>query len=1310
MYSVLLGSYGSNQSKIEIRQDPATQDIKGYRYLNNQMEPSCYPLKKINVERIKEDPSLIISLHRDGFEPTINAKGKIEWVIDRIATYIRDRSATVDRYSNDSNSNLLSSASSSSPIDRGSSSSVNDSQTSVNPPLPTTQEADPQLSIRPLLPLAENPLRETHPLGFPLGASRRDYSEKYPEWCENVLSRPRIRGSSYEKAIKKCEQMAGLENQRCELEQMKKGWKNAIDRAIKIILEFNEVNLLDLNQIYSQFKTIYGNVYQFIFIQIQNVEKLKNDKHAFLSCFQRDFYDELKDVFLEMDQAPFNNIRLDIFESQIQTDDEASSSEIKKLQDEYPDSAGKIEELARLAQGFVQRKRNELTHKVNDYLCWPEVSSCWQLIFKRCPDLKEKYHQMKRMRFSSLVDIGRGYQADCYKDPYITLFSKIVAACERFAASPQKGTDQLNQLKQEIGEIYVLLNNKLDHFDRRIEPLVFLRDVIQIILKWPGEYELSQGEKLYISNAVYFLISISNKSLTAEPEIPYNYQNIPEKEKSDAVRVLASKKTTAQKREACRMLLYSRIPWKALIAIGSLFHGGGGIKPEQIAYNRRLLGEALIDLFDEFRIIEAAMTDLIEFELSEFTDSPSLQPPTDLPEDCFRYIHLLGDRQQILNSLNEICGILQWWETTPLDASQVNEIRVKYAVLRTIQMVGELSKTLRQAGLLNVNESASRCIEQLRDLLAHLEKFKVNKRLQALLKMDNLPGCQIVAIIEDFKELLHYFMRERIEVSKAREWLEIKNLQNVDQDLPQLEVNNLRTLVVYLDSQISLEEQTALRMTVMGEEARNKRREIYQIKEEFLAGCYERLACEEKIAELSSEEATKALFTQSFSLERSACEEELAERSCSEEDKKTLLSQFLSRKRASLEQEIAELSSEEVKKRLLINVLSQLRTSCKKKIEKLPLSKKKKELLYSLMLIQLDPRHYYRRGVHFRSGATDPRMLNVIKKYADNKKTPDDEKALFRKLREKLLEGRLSAEGDSSSEEASPRIHDAQEQFSAIIALRKERGTCNPELENVESRFIELTETLDAFSQRKKREIEPILHSFDVYEDDSDIDHEVTRLIERMEVNSINPDELSLAILALGVDGDVSWQNTFDQYRLRLAKGAAPTAKGAVKDTLQFDLAKIKWSMTSILGILDQLHGLLPEDRDVYHHDKTLQLACQFLYSSFRGRAITLEYGIEFLKSTLPDHRHQLNAIQETLNRVIDQANGVLHVHGAAEVSTLTPFGQAFVEGLFLDQLAKDASIGKDRQLTINSLRTQLRALLEVIESRESSSVVSSST
>jgi hypothetical protein len=105
-----------------------------------------------------------------------------------------------------------------------------------------------------------------------------------------------------------------------------------------------------------------------------------------------------------------------------------------------------------------------------------------------------------------------------------------------------------------------------------------------------------------------------------------------------------------------------------------------------------------------------------------------------------------------------------------------------------------------------------------------------------------------------------------------------------------------------------------------------------------------------------------------------------------------------------------------------------------------------------------------------------------------------------------------------------------------------------------------------------------------------------------------------------------------------------------------------------------------------------------------------LEYGIEFLKSILPGHRHQLNTIQEILNRVIDQANGVLHVHVAAEVSTLTSFGQAFAEGFFLDQLAKDTSIGKDRQFTINSLRTELRVLLEFIESPENASVWSSSS
>lgn len=1209
MYPVFLASYGNNFHKIEFRQDPITQDIRGYRYINNQIELPGYPLKKKDFSRLSNNAiERISSLHHSGFEPTINAKGKIEWV--------RDQSNIVDSHSQTSSSS--SSSSSFSISSRGSSSTANHSQIPFNPPLPTTQEADPQLPLRPLLPLAENPLRKTHPLGFPLGASGGDYYERYPEWCENVLSYPRMRGSSYEKEIKRCEQALGLDNGRRGLDQKELKWKAAIDRALKIIQEVQQIDVENLKQLYSQFGTIYENVYQFIFSQLRNVQNLKDRGHFFTIFFQMDFYDELKDVFPERHEAPFNDIRLKILESQTQTDVEASSAKIKKLQEEYPDSAEKIEELARLAQAFVQRKRKELDRKITDYLGWPEVISCWQQIFKRCPNLQENYNQMKRGRFSSLEEISHDPQARFFKDPYIFLFSKVVTACERFVASPQKGADELNQLQEALRD-YEIFNQQLSHFDDRIEPIVFLKDLINNILQWPGVYEMAKGEKHYLSIAVYWLITISNKELTGEPKIPYIYQNIPDKRKADALYALSSpNKTTAQKREACRVLLYSRIPWKALLAIGSLFHGGGGIKPEQIELNRKLLGEVIIDLFNEFHIVEKAMADLIGFELSEFSNSPSLQLPTALPEGCFKHIHLLGDRESIIKNLDEICSILQWWGTTTLDASQVNEKRVKYAVLRTIQMIGELSKNLRQSGLFNVNDSASRCIEQLRDLLAHLEKSKVNKRLQALIEMENLPGCHFGAIIEDFRELLHYFNLQRTNILRAKEWSEMRNLQNVDQNFPHLAVKSFRALVVYLDSHITIEAQAALRLAVMGEDAKNKRSTINQITKEFLAGHYERESCEEKI-------------------------------------------------------------------------------------KKLPLTILKKKALLSGIQSLSNCRHYYRRGAHFRSGATDPRILNVIKKYADNKKTPDDEKELFRKLIEKLSEGRVSLEEESSNEQLSPRIQAAQQQFAAIIALKRSRGTCVSELENVETRFIELTETLDGFVTRKTREVKSILDSFDAYENDSMIDHEVTRLIEKMESNSVSLDELCLSIHTLGIDGEVRWQEAFRQYEGRLAKGAVHPSEVAAESIPQFDFVKMRWTINSILEILDQLHGFLPQDHDHYHRDKTLQLSCQFLYSSFRGRAIKLEYEIEFLKSIYPSYRQHLNAIQDKLNRVIDQANDVLHVHTTTEVSTLTPFGQAFVERLFLGELAKDMSVGQEQQFTINSLRTELRTLLELIESREGS-------
>jgi hypothetical protein len=700
-----------------------------------------------------------------------------------------------------------------------------------------------------LKPLEENPLNGTHPLGVCLGIDASDpYYKAYPNWCETVQSSPRIReGINYERKIQECKDRMSLQEAEEGLSHLEEEYLGNINRAINKILKESEKEP-DERAIHGAIQAIYENVYQLLVMPIKDIlEYMKSPQHMFIMN-QLEFRQELTKHLPSSPKSFHESILDQILAAMMNDKLEVVSHE---LIEKYPQSKEFITELKANAELLIKQTLDKANKEIQDYWKHLDINTCFEIIFRRNLLLSQNYQAMLSGRYYSLKEIPNGIPVNkIHYASYIGKLSFLTKACENFKNSSSEIEVKYWKLKEDCKE-YLQRQNPVIHFQQNVQPLVMFLQCIKNILAWPKKYELAEGEIKYINNNLYYFAFTTNSTMVGKTFISYDFLSISEQDQRDAEAALKKNLSFSKKREACRKLFHARIPWKALQAIGSLLHRSGGVPENEADSNQRLVRSALLDLIQELPVVEHAIEELIEFELAEFFSNTSLSPPKKLPKGCYANIYLLGNASEINRNMKKIEEVLGLWNNRPLTSRDFATSRIKYAILRTIQILGEISKNLGESGILS-DDPIWDCLEELRDLLSHLERHSVSKRLAVLIDSSDQHSINIFSeLCADFRVLREYFYERRSVFNKARTWADHKRIHRQGKEYKTyLELRGLQNLYILLTARISKETAEELHQTYEKETSHQAREEILRIRETFLKGSFDRGTYESDIEKL----------------------------------------------------------------------------------------------------------------------------------------------------------------------------------------------------------------------------------------------------------------------------------------------------------------------------------------------------------------------------------------------------------------------------------------------------------------------------
>lgn len=694
---------------------------------------------------------------------------------------------------------------------------------------------------QPLKPLDKNPLKETHALGFALGICESDpYYKQYPEWCDSVqLTFPRIREMpSYKQAIRECKRRMGIE----EVEQgIDPGEQKHLDKIVRVLTSLIETlsrPKIDHDVIPTAITLIYEEIYQLLICPVCEVcYYIKTPHHIFMHN-QREFRQELG-------QCLPPGITEDLV-SPILGSVEDLEKVSEKIERQYPGHKETIQTLIGKSYLFLQRARQKAQEEIDHYHKNLEIKCCFDAIFKRCPYLADKYRILLQLGvYSSMQEIPRSPSAKIIQASYFPQIIDLLKSCEAFNSST--ADNRFENFKGQC-EQYLKQQKPREHFQSSIVPLIGFLQSLKNILMWPQEYELSPGEVHFIQANLLLFTLITDNSRTGTPTIPYKYLSISEEDKKNAEAILnKGESSLPKKREACRLLLHARIPWAALQALGCLLHKSGGVSEYEAAFNHQLVRDSLDDLIPNLPAAQQTIEELIEFELTECSPAPSIVRPAKLSEGCYVYIQLAGNISGIQRSITKTLQILGFWRNHPLMKTDFMTPKVRYAALRTVQILGELSKNLHDAGVL----SADTCwdsLEELRDLLSHPERISLFKRL--LQWVHQPEGRYVSGFFEDFRTLAEYFDQRARVLKDADTWAKRKKVHESRERPANLELTGIQDLYVFLAAKISREQQLALLETLKKPQAVQAREEIVKIKEEFSHGKFDLQTYQTKIAKL----------------------------------------------------------------------------------------------------------------------------------------------------------------------------------------------------------------------------------------------------------------------------------------------------------------------------------------------------------------------------------------------------------------------------------------------------------------------------
>jgi len=664
-------------------------------------------------------------------------------------------------------------------------------------------------------------------MGFALGiCQNHPYYIAHPAWCENVSSDPHwtLDGKSFKKRMNATKLKMGLDLEE-GFDQSEKEALAKIDQNIQDLLK--NPHLIRVKK-----EKISEAAYELLMLPINEVlHYLKMP--MFIYCTHQSFFREELSKF----GAPFTEEILRSME------DENTDAVKEQLIQREPAHQELIEALATRANDLWQSAKNQATQEITKYWETPSVQLCFEFVFEHYPESFLKFQAALEGRFFSLSEIPRDPSPTIQPPSYLEKIHRLLHAFQT------QTEDALAKTLQE----YLNAKQRADHFQNGVVPLIKISEIVRNAALWPQKYELSSPEIHYLCINFRALFCIGPITPGDQPWIPFKYISIPKEDQKKALAALKNPKSThPDRRKALRLLLHAAIPWKEMQTLANFLNPHGGLPQEAVKKNLHLVESALTDIVPEMRTVLKAIERLLDFEASEYAPPPDqpLSPPPALSGDCYAHLHLLASCADIQYTMNQTKEELSRWENIPLLSSDFRTPKVIFAILRTVQILGEVTKTFNRQGLLSSEDFIWQDLEALRDVLSHPERWATYKKLKDISVDPSQINCS--ALISDFKALSAYYKEHAQLLAQSESWDQRKLILHPKPAY--LVTPGITSLCDcfsgIIPGRISKETRSKLQDTVFTDAAKNKRAVIGSVKAQFLAGTLERNSLEKAIADL----------------------------------------------------------------------------------------------------------------------------------------------------------------------------------------------------------------------------------------------------------------------------------------------------------------------------------------------------------------------------------------------------------------------------------------------------------------------------
>ena len=363
--------------------------------------------------------------------------------------------------------------------------------------------------------------------------------------------------------------------------------------------------------------------------------------------------------------------------------------------------------------------------------------------------------------------------------------------------TPQNIQGYAQELERPLNQL-----RAFKYYPETVSPLCHILQRVSNLGSLPLLTPTDEKQFQYLQSQLYFLGHWIPKW------IPYDLVDIAKEDIEEAERNLKTNRTSIRQRDI-EILLYGRIPWKALQNIYGLIHQSSR---ENFGYLNGILRDALPDMEIEFFRLYPYLKDLIDYQVLTYTCNHPTLPMSKRTQ--FENLSFLGNYWADLTNLQKI---KEYITTIRHGYSSCTQHVVRnYAFIRSLEVLGESGKNLTTHLQSRSGKEFWKQIGRLRNLFAHLERSPIAERLKELVSAVHSKIFQ--QIIEySFKELEKWLDIEIDHLQKLTDWQKIKKFYSQQKKGKKpLEglTKGVEKLLDILESPLSLQGREALEATL----------------------------------------------------------------------------------------------------------------------------------------------------------------------------------------------------------------------------------------------------------------------------------------------------------------------------------------------------------------------------------------------------------------------------------------------------------------------------------------------------------------